>query len=171
MLAYEKAGSGNIGPLIFTLLDTGRERELVEFIEDRWSNLDDLEADYPAGDSGYGLMSAVAQAYSRQGNEERFLDAMQRVRRALDQAISLGTKAAFFYVQEAEYQALTGNHDAALDNLERAMEGGFTTTRLAEDWQSLKALEGDARYHEILARMTEHLQSERAALGLEPVST
>ena len=171
MLAYEKAGSGNIRPLIFTLLETSREQDLIDFIEDRWTDLDALQADYPPGESGYGLMSAIAQAYSHLGNEEKFNDAMRRVRKALDNAVALGIQASFFYVQEAEYQALAGNHDSAIDDLQRAMESGFVSPpRLADDWAALEVLESYPRYQEIQTSMIEHLQAARAALGLDPAS-
>ena len=42
--------------------------------------------------------------------------------------------------------------------------------RIAEDWPVFSDLEGDPEYEAIQGRMVEHLETERATLGLDPVS-
>ena len=60
--------------------------------------------------------------------------------------------------------------DASLEWLERAVTRGFISTlRIAQEWPYLEPLEGDPRYEDIQSRMIEHLNAERAELGLEPV--
>jgi hypothetical protein len=44
-----------------------------------------------------------------------------------------------------------------------------STPRIAREWLALSALEGDPRFELIQQRMLEHLNTERSALGLEPV--
>jgi TolB-like protein/Tfp pilus assembly protein PilF len=171
MVAYEQAGRGFIGPLLFILLSEGREKDLIRFIEERWTDLDALAAEYPPGDSGYVLMTNIAVAYKRIGNEERFLDAMQRVEEALKQSRAMGVKNPFFRLQNAIYLTLSDKHEDALDELDAAVQGGILTTfRIADGWVVLKELETYPRFQEIQERMIEHLQAERATLGLEPVA-
>jgi hypothetical protein len=77
----------------------------------------------------------------------------------------------WFHVTEAGHQALAGNQESSLDFLDRAISGGFvTSSRIAKDWPMLEPLEGDPRFEAIQARMLDHLNAERAKLGLEPAT-
>ena len=85
--------------------------------------------------------------------------------------IEQGIDNSVFYFSEASHQVLAGNPDAGLDFLERAIDGGFATSlRFAAEWPCLQPLEGDPRYEALQARMIEHINRERAKLGLAPVS-
>src|SRR5690606_33115247 len=90
-------------------------RQLVEFFESRWPNLEAFEHDYPDEGDGYGLMLNLAMAFSRTGDEKRFAEAMQRVRRAHDRALEQGVVAVWF--AEARYWALAGDTDRAMEFL------------------------------------------------------
>jgi hypothetical protein len=68
------------------------------------------------------------------------------------------------------YAVLAGDHEAALNRLTKALEGGVTVPRqLSRFWPMFEPLDGNPRYEAILNRMAEHLNSERAVLGLEPI--
>ena len=130
-----------------------------------------MERDYPpyAG-LGHLMMLDVALAYSRVGNQQRFEDALGRVRRVSEDLQAQGIDAPIFFMSEASHQALAGNLDASLDWLDRAISRGFISTlRIAQEWPYLEQLEGDPRFEAIQARMIEHLNAERAELGLDPV--
>jgi len=112
----------------------------------------------------------VALAYSRTGNPQRFEDALARIERVSVDLQQQGIKNVIFFMSEASHQALAGNLDASLEWLDRAISGGFiSTTRIAQEWPWLEPLEGDPRFEAIQARMIEHLNAERAELGLDPV--
>ena len=71
----------------------------------------------------------------------------------------------------ASYYAMAGDLTTSLDYLDRAATIGMTgTLRLATSWPALEPLEGDPRYEAIQARMNDHLNAERAKLGLEPAT-
>jgi hypothetical protein len=75
-------------------------------------------------------------------------------------------------MNQAAYLALAGDRKGSMDYLERAIKNGLTTTaRITREWPYLAPLEGDPRFETIQAYMIEHLNSERAKLGLEPVTT
>ena len=117
-------------------------------------------------------MIDVALAYSRAGNQERFNDALTRVREVHEGLKSIGISNAVFFMNEASHLALAGQLDNSMDYLDRAMDLGFTThTRMKLEWPALEPLEGNPRFEAIQVRMIEHLNSERAKLGLEPMST
>jgi len=172
-LAYQRARDlADTGTLLAFLNVAGRSQEAVDYIEARWPTLDALERDNPpyAG-LGYWLMLEVALAYTRAGNAERFDDAMARVSRVNDELLAQGIDNVTFHMSEAMRYALSGDRGASLDWLDRAITRGYITStpRIAQEMPALAILEGDERFEAIQARMMEHLNAERAALGLDPV--
>jgi len=172
--AYKRAEEvADAGTLLAFLNIAGRSDEAIAYIESSWSDLASLQADIPAyGAFGYGLMLDVALAYSRAGNQERFDEAMQRVEKVHEALKVQKVKNSIFFMTEAAYRSLAGDLESSLDYLDRAITNGFvTTTRMSIAWPMLERLEGDPRYESIQSRMIEHVNAERRALGLEPVST
>ena len=151
----------------------GRSEEAARYIDERWPDLDALERDIPPyGGLGYLAMLDVALAYSRTRNAQGFDDAMARIRRVGDGLLAQGVNNPTFFMSEAAFQAMAGDPEASLENLQRAIDRGFITLtpRIARDWPYLEPLQGDPRFEAIQERMIEHVNAERAALGLEPVS-
>ncbi|MEJ8569574.1 tetratricopeptide repeat protein [Elongatibacter sediminis] len=174
LLAYRRAEEIADVPTLFNVLNlTSRSPELVAYLEERWDTLESLERDFPPyGAFGHFMMLDAALAYSRAGNQARFDEALERVRDHHDRLIAMGVKNGVFFINEACHQALAGDLEASLGWLERAIDNGMVTSlRIADEWPWLEPLEGDPRYEAIQARMIEHLNDERAQLGLEPVST
>jgi TolB-like protein len=172
MLAVQRAEKlADVGTLLNFYNLTGRSREAVEYIEARWADLDALERDYPPyGGLGHLMMLDVALAYSRTDNPQRFEDALARVGRVSRDLQEQGIQNPLFFMGEASHQALAGNLDASLEWLDRAISGGYiSTTRMVQEWPYLEPLVGDPRYEAMQSRMLEHLNAERAELGLEPV--
>ncbi|HLF31312.1 MAG TPA: hypothetical protein VI566_09855, partial [Xanthomonadales bacterium] len=173
MLAFKRADEEADVVTLFNFLNvTGRSDELIAYLEERWSNLDALRKDFPPY-SGLGdfLMLDVALAYSRAGNQERFEDAMQRVKTTHQDLMAQGVNNSIFFMSEAAHLALAGDLDSSLDYLDRAVTAGaITSRRIAFDLPALAPLEGDPRFEAIQARMIEHLNSERQKLGLEPAT-
>ena len=173
ILAYERAERAADVSTLFAFLNiAGQSDQLIAYLEEKWPDLDSLENDFPPyGGFGYNLMLDVALAYSRTGNQERFDDALQRVRKVHERLIAEGIDNFFFDLSEASHQALSGNLESSLGFLDRAVSGGLVTgSRIAKEWPMLAPLEGDPRFEAIQARMIEHLNSEREKLGLEPAT-
>ena len=171
ILAYEIAARGFPGPLLVIMLRAGRYAETVKYVEERWIDLDTYEADFPHGSSNHWMMMHMAVAYSKTGNEEKFTDAMTRVRQAHDQLISEGVQDNFFYWQEAAYFTLAQNHDKAIEQLGIAIDKGANgNLRIAKDDPAFEALEGDPRFEALQLRMINNLNQQRAELNLEPAS-
>lgn len=173
ILAFKRAEElADVQTLFWLLNQTGRSDEVVTYLEQRWTDLESLRKDFPPY-SGFGdfLMLDVALAYSRTGNEQRFGEAMNMILAVHDDLKSQGVNNMLFSMNEASYQALAGNLQSSLEYLDRAITQGFiATVRITETWLWLEPLEGDPRFEAIQARMIEHLNKERAALGLDPVS-
>jgi len=172
MIAQDLTSEGIVAPLIYQLEREGKFQQLAEFIESRWPDLEAFENDHPDGGDGYGTMLTIAHAYSALGNESRFNDAMSRVRRAHDHAIEQGARDNSFLVDEANYYTLAGDPVRALELLQTAMESGITSSiRLDKAWPALKPLAGNPEFEAIQLKVFEHVNAERAGLGLEPLST
>ncbi len=169
-LAEEQA---DVGTLIGFLNVTGRSDEVVTYINSRWPDLATLQQDFPPyGAFGYGFMLEVALAYSRIGNQQRFDEAMRRIGEVHESLKEQQVNNFFFFMNEAAYLALAGDLDSSMDYLDQAVTLGFVThTPISDFWQTLEPLVGDPRYESIQSRMIEHINRERQALGLEPVST
>ena len=76
----------------------------------------------------------------------------------------------WFAFAEAVFAVLAGDHETALSKLQQALEGGFTVNpQLSKTWPMFEPLNGDPRFEGIMNRMVEHLNSERAKMGLPPL--
>jgi TolB-like protein len=173
ILAYQFASEGSLGGLFAFLNAADRSGELVSYLEERWPNLHAFEGDFPSnGYGGYRKMVDIALAYRRAGQQEKFAEAMTRFRKAHDSLISQGVKNSYFWIIEAAYYALANEQEKALELLAAAIDGGVvTSSRISDDMPYFKDMEGIAEYEAIQSRMIEHLNKERALLGLEPRST
>jgi TolB-like protein/Tfp pilus assembly protein PilF len=173
MLAWDVGPGENIGWLLDFLNATGRSGELIQYLEQQWPSLDAFEVTYPAsGYFGYAEMNAVALAYRRAGDQDKFADAMQRVRQAHDSLAAQGLRNPDLWLAEAAWHAMAGRQQECLQHLAAAIDGGLVlSSRIADDMPYFGDLEGDPEYEAIQARMIEHLNAERAALSLEPLET
>jgi TolB-like protein len=172
ILASQLASEGNIGILVYYLYRTGQNQKLADYIDTGWPDLATLEADYPSGGDGYGLMLDIAGAYARLGDDARFEEAMHRIRAAHDAATLEYALDTSLLRNEARYHALLGDSERAIAFLEQAVEQNTVTAApLHQIWPDLEVLRGEPRYEAILARLNERVESERAELGLDPVST
>ncbi len=116
-------------------------------------------------------MALVAHAYLRTDDEQRFNDAMERIRAAHDQLMAEGVKDKWFQFHEALYYAMAGDHDRAITHLDSWVDqGAIGPLRLAWGSPQFEPLEGDPRFEAIQARMIENLNTQRAALGLGPAT-
>jgi tetratricopeptide (TPR) repeat protein len=159
-------------PLLGLLAERGRNAELIEFVESRWSDLQAFEADYPERDgwSENSYLGLIAFSYHRLGRLEKFDEALSRFKAALDYQRHNGANNHWFAFAEAVYAVLAGEHDTALAKLARAFEGGSNPgPQLSKTWPMFEPLEGDPRYEAIVNGMVKHVISERAKLGLVPV--
>ncbi|MCH8308747.1 MAG: hypothetical protein IH930_11510, partial [Proteobacteria bacterium] len=112
-------------------------------------------------------LGLIAYAYQRVGNEEKFEEAMSLFKAALDYQRQMGANNHPFAFAEAVHAVLADDHETTLNRLARAFEGGFAVnSQLSKFWPMFAPLDGDPGYELIMNRMVEHLNSERAKLGL-----
>jgi TolB-like protein/Tfp pilus assembly protein PilF len=174
ILAWERANSGeNVSDLIYLLANSGKPEQMVRFFEERWNSLDEFESQFPLlGRVGVDTMLDIAYAYGATGNVDRFDDAMKRSRDALDTLAGLGYKGSWLTFNNALYFILAGERGKALVLLSDAVDTGLLLgVRFSRALSAMQVMDGDPEYEAIQARMFDHLNAERAKLGLEAVST
>ncbi len=162
-------GQGNTPVFHIGILNRrGRFEEAVEFIESRWPDLDSLDRAFPNRNGvGAELMVNLAQSYSQVGNEQKFNDVMQRARTSLEQQVKQDANNWILQDSRAVFAMLEGDREQALQLLEQLADmGGLPRTNFTGEFSVYAPLRGDPRFEAILQRLQEHLDSERAELGL-----
>ena len=169
-LAYDLTENGNLEALFWLFNRADRSQALIDYIEERWHNLDLLASDYRYDMEGYSLMTSVALAYSNVGNTERFVEALSLVEKAMSYLSGEGIDNWKFMYDNAEYLALAGNFDEAVAQLEQAVsQGMLMCVPMTRFSTLLEPLRGNARLAAAEAVMTENIIAEREALDLDAI--
>ncbi len=174
LLAGDWISKGNDpDPYLEILLNNGRFEEIIPFTASRWKTLDELERAFPER-AGYGAytLGYLADAYGRVGEDGKQQDALARMKASLDWQVQQGADNWMLHGSMAYYAALTGDFEAALAWLDQVVhEGGSFRLNLSSEFSAFAPLRGDPRFEAVLSRLHEHVNAERAALGLEPLSS
>jgi hypothetical protein len=172
IIAQTRASNGVLAPLFRFLNATDQSEALVQYLEQRWANLDDFQRDMPPSMFGYQEMADIAYAYRRQGNQSRFDQALAALGEASRATLEQGVTGGDFLLTLAAYHVMAGEPELALERLAQAIDGGLiVSVRISREYPYFRELDGDPAFEAIQARMVEHLNRERASLGLAPVST
>jgi TolB-like protein/Tfp pilus assembly protein PilF len=171
LLAQKRANEGLLRPLFGFLNATNQSQQLVQYFEQRWPGIDEFEKEFPPAVWGYREMLDVAYAYQQIGNQQRFGEALAALAAANQQALENGMQGPDLKIIVAAQYALSGDEARALEWLGDAIDGGLiVSTRISREYPYFRELDGLPEFEAIQARMIEHLNRERAELGLEPVS-
>jgi len=169
-LAFQLARDSGTGPLFNQYNRAGQSKDLVDFLEERWPSVESFAADNPHNRLGYNEMAAIALAYSRTGNHERFDEALMFVESAISKLKDQGVDNFVYSVESAKYLALAGEHEDAVTKLEQALERGWLGfVPIAVDHPVFEPLQDHPRFIAVEAMMVENINIRREALGLEPV--
>ena len=168
-LAYRFAGEGSPDDLFTLFIREGRDRDLTDFLEERWPSVAAFAEENRGSEFGYDTLSQVAFAYMRQGNDERFEDAMMRIDQHFEKMQSQGVDNFAFSASVALHNAMRGDIDSAFDNLSSAIDRGWTTAgepTVVEPRLTLMA--DDPRFELARATMLMTLNRDREIVGLPP---
>ena len=172
--AHKASAEGRYYEPYFQVLNaSGNSHKLIEFLENGWPDLDKFASNFPFTEDimGYAPLNEIALAYLRSGQPEKAQEALALVYEGQKQLQAQGRNNIQFSMNQAVYFALTGDYETALVHLAASIDGGYIgSTRLTKLWPAFEPLEGDPRYEEIQTRMVDHLNNEREALGLKPVT-
>ena len=169
-VAQAMAEDGYLDGLFRMLVRSGRYRELTDYVEERWPTLDDFARDYGGSGSGYPIMADLAIAYREQDDADAFDQALAYVGTVRDELTAQGVDQFVFMFENAKFLALSGDDDAALDWLEKAIGRGLQTyAPLAVVEPALATLKDNDRFLALEARMVANINEDRAAMGMEPI--
>jgi len=168
-LAYRFAGEGSPRDLFALFIREGRDRDLIDFLEERWPSVAAFADENRGSEFEYDTLSLVAFAYMRQGNDERFEDAMMRIDQHFEKMQSQGIDNFAFSASMALHNAMRGDIDSAFDNLSSAIDRGWNTAgepTVVEPRLTLMA--DDLRFDLARATMLMTLNRDREIVGLPP---
>ena len=170
-LAHAQASSGSPGNLFYLLNRADRSKEVTDFLEERWPTLATFAAENNGDEYGYNIMTDVALAYSRVGNQERFNEAMLIIEQHAARLDEQDIDNLFYSADRAAGYALRGDTDAAIEHLQQAASRGWTTSGVpAEVAPALAMLVDDPRYQEIEVTMLDNMNRDREIVGLPPLN-
>ena len=95
-----------------------------------------------------------------------------RIRRAHDRSEEQGLSSGWLALGEARYFVLSGDRVKALDWLTEAANSDefMVSDKLAVIWPELGVFAGDPDYDAMQTRIIDRVNTQRAELGLEPMS-
>jgi tetratricopeptide (TPR) repeat protein len=170
-LAHTQASSGDLGNLFYLLNRSDRSVELTDYLEERWPTLSEFAKENRGDEYGYSIMTDVALAYSRTGNQDRFDEAMHFIEQHTARLDEHGIDNIFLSVNRAMDYALIEDSDAAIAYLQDAAGRGWTSQGvLGEVQPALAALADDPRYQEIEVALLDNMNRNREILGLPPLN-
>lgn len=168
-MAYRQATSGNPDTFFYLLLRDRRDKDLIDFLEERWPSVTALADEHPGEDLGYGMMQDVALAYQRTGNQQRAEEALTLVDQHLTRLADQGIENFAFSANQAIHAAMLGETDLAFEHLFVAANGGWTSRGdIVEVVPQLAVLADDPRLGEIEELMLATMNRDRAVVGLPP---
>jgi TolB-like protein len=168
-LAYQQATTGNPGNFFYLLVRDGRDKDLINFLEERWPSVAALADEHSGGDNGYGLMQDVALAYQRAGNQERADEALLLVDQRMTHLADEGIENFLFSSNKAVHAAMLGDKDAAFEYLLAAAEKGWTVNGdLAAQIPQFAVIADDPRIDDIEVIMLATMNRDRGVVGLPP---
>ncbi len=153
--------------LLCTLSAADRPVELLDYYREAWDSPAAL-ADY----FGYDMLTAetapIAAAQHSLGHTEALAETLAAWAERLAFMREQGYASSDFVIQEAHYQALTGEREAALAKLTVAIDLGFRDPLLAHD-PAFVTLAGEPAFQSLVQRNLDLIDAERAKLGLAPL--
>jgi len=143
-------------------------QEFIEYVNEQFGSLEKLLETHPVAVAwGAGYLSDLAYAYLQAGDEVTFRLLLEKMRSALDVQSEDGTDNWVSRLGEAQYAALQGDVEGAVSALQYAVDGGF---RIANglDIPVFDGIRNEPRLIEMAQAMADHVDAERAKLGMPP---
>jgi len=128
LLAYTMAAEGKAVPELINVLHANQKySELIKFVEERWTDLDALEADMPSLRQGLGpgALGSIAHSYLELGQMVKYGVAMWHFKTVLDEQLEEGVSNPSFWGSQAFFALLSGDETKAMDFLAAIADSGI----------------------------------------------
>ena len=149
------------------MLLRGRPHDLIAFLEDLAGDGDDWLAEQPRPDQLWGATHLTNVAYALQATDrtEEAERILAETREILDTQADYGANNMFYWWNEAEYAALTGDVEAMLRSLRKSIATGLYTTA-GFYTAPFNPYRDDARFIELEQEAIRRANQERRKLGI-----
>ena len=145
----------------------GRSEDYVAYVEARFGSAGSLLEQHPINTFWTtGYLGPLAWAYRQQGNEEQAAMLIEEMRKNLENDDDMHG-LWLHNVSEAQYAALTGDAEAALAALRRAIDNGLHSIVNFED-PIFGNIADRAEYRAMRAELVALIDQQRAAVGMGP---
>jgi hypothetical protein len=169
-LARSFAADGYPDDLFYLYLRDDREQALVDYVEERWPSVEMFAEENVGNEYGYGAISNLALAYHRLGDQQRFSASIATLERHISKMLEQGISNGTLSVSIAFQQAMQGDLDAAFEELQAAVEKGYSRPGVPTELEPhFLLLADDPRWVGIEETMRENLNRNRAVVGLAPL--
>jgi hypothetical protein len=147
---------------------TGRHAEMTDIVENNYGSVAKIIATLPEGEGGWGTeyLGPLAYIYRQAGRTDEVQILTTEMKRVLDVQRRAGIDNWYHWYSQAQYAALIGETDTAIEHLQRARDTGYVSVFFIEPLFSLLA--DEPRFIEIEAAALARANEERAKLGLGP---
>jgi len=169
-LARSFAEDGYPEDLFYLYLRDNREQALVDYVEERWPSVEMFAEENVGDEYRYDSISYLALAYQRLGDQQGFLASIAMFEQHNSKMLEQGVTNGALSVNIAFQHAMQGDLDAAFEQLQAAVEKGFSRPGVPTDLAPhFELLADDPRYAGIEESMRENLNRNRAVVGLAPL--
>lgn len=143
-------------------------KEFIEYLLKHYGTLENLLVSEPMQQGwGTGYAAELANACLQTGDEEMYARIIELMRVNLEEKIGAGSDNWVTRWSRAQYLALIGDTEGALDAMQSTLDGGFRMVG-AFDSKVFSGLEGESRFDELRQDLANHVDAERARLGMLP---
>jgi TolB-like protein/Flp pilus assembly protein TadD len=145
-----------------------RSQEYIDYVLEEYGTLEILLRTQSIDQSwGIGYAGELAYAFLQIGEEEIFSELLELIRNDIASQVANGTDNWVIRMGEAQYAALTGDTEGAINAIQRAIDSGF---RASSDFSSpvFQNMRGDPRFEELQSTLATYVDEERAKLGMDP---
>ena len=140
----------------------------VDYVLSEYGTLETLLRTQPiADDWGIGYAGELAYAYLQIGDERAFAELLELIRTKLESVAEDGTNNFVVPFGKAQYAALSGDIDAAIIQLQQAVDGGYRSTARLKS-PVFDSLRGEPKFEVIRQTLVDLVDEERAKLGMDP---
>ena len=157
-----------LGDIGFFFNSNDDSQSLVDYVLNEFGTLQTLLTTQSIDQGwGTGYAGPLAYAYLQIGEEQTFAEILEIMRIKLISDDEKGTVNWVIRRGEAEYAALQGDIEGAINALQRAVAEGY---RIAAGFESpiFDNLRGEPKFKELEQTLANYVDEERAKLGMDP---
>ena len=155
-----------IGLIEFLAL-AGLHQDVLDLVAALWGDAATLDSQMPKTSMIGDALAPLAIAQRGLGLEDELADTLAIWRMSLEMMQANGNGSTPFHFAQARYHALAGQREPALSDLTEAIGRGYRNPLLGSD-PAFADLHDDPEFIELVERVVDQINAERAQLNLAP---